>query len=223
MLFTLYDFLVFVHILLFVFWLGADMGVAVLGHHFRKRSYSMPERLTILKLLGIIDMFPRSAWALMVPLSVSLLAVGGYWTLTTEVILLFWLLGFGWLLLVWQIHLRPENPLITKLKKIEFVLKLLLASFYTLLGLASLYWNEPLSEYWLATKSLLFGFIFFSAIMIDLRFRELSPALMKLVEQGSTDETEAKTLKIMNRSRFWVRVVYILLVMTAFVGTTKFY
>ena len=223
MLLTLYDFLVFVHILLFVFWLGADMGVAVLGHHFRKRSYSMPERLTILKLLGIIDMFPRSAWALMVPLSVSLLAVGGYWTLTTEVILLFWLLGFGWLLLVWQIHLRPENPLITKLKKIEFVLKLLLASFYTLLGLASLYWSEPLSEYWLATKSLLFGFIFFSAIMIDLRFRELSPALMKLVEQGSTDETEAKTLKIMNRSRFWVRVVYILLVMTAFVGTTKFY
>ena len=223
MLLTLYDFLVFVHILLFVFWLGADMGVAVLGHHFRKRSYSMPERLTILKLLGIIDMFPRSAWALMVPLSVSLLAVGGYWTLTTEVILLFWLLGFGWLLLIWQIHLRSENPLITKLKKIEFVLKLLLASFYTLLGLASLYWNEPLSEYWLATKSLLFGFIFLSAIMIDLRFRDLSPALMKLVEQGSTDETEAKTLKIMNRSRFWVRVVYILLVITAFVGTTKFY
>ena len=40
-----------------MFWLGADMGVAVLGHHFRKRSYSMSERLTILKLLGIIDMF----------------------------------------------------------------------------------------------------------------------------------------------------------------------
>ena len=94
MLITLYDFLVFVHILLFVFWLGADMGVAVLGHHFRKRSYSMSERLTILKLLGIIDMFPRSAWALMVPLSLSLLTVGGYWTLTTEVVLLIWLLGF---------------------------------------------------------------------------------------------------------------------------------
>ena len=223
MLITLYDFLVFVHILLFVFWLGADMGVAVLGHHFRKRSYSMSERLTILKLLGTIDMFPRSAWALMVPLSLSLLTVGGYWTLTTEVVLLIWLLGFGWLLLVWQIHLKPKNPSISQLKKIEFVLKLLLASFYTLLGLISLYWNDPLSEYWLATKSLLFGFIFWSAIMIDLRFRDLSPALVKLVEQGSTDETEAETLKIMNRSRFWVRVVYVLLVMTAFVGTTKFY
>jgi len=116
MLITLYDFLVFVHILLFVFWLGADMGVAVLGHHFRKRSYSMSERLTILKLLGIIDMFPRSAWALMVPLSLSLLTVGEYWTLTTEVVLLIWLLGFGWLLLVWQIHLKPKNPSISKLK-----------------------------------------------------------------------------------------------------------
>ena len=83
--------------------------------------------------------------------------------------------------------------------------------------------DSPLAENWLATKSLLFGFIFWAAIMIDIRFRDLTPPLMKLVEQGSTDETEFETLKVMNNTRIWVRVVYILLVVTAFIGTTKFY
>ena len=45
-----------------------------------------------------------------------------------------------------------------------------------------------------------FWLYFWSAITIDLRFRDLSPALVKLVEQGSTDETEAETLKIMNEA-----------------------
>ncbi len=220
---TLYDFLVFIHILLFVFWLGADMGVAVLGQHFRKSSYSMPERLTILKLLGHIDMFPRSAWALMVPLSISMLTVGGYWSLAPHITFFVWLIGLGWLTLVWRLHLRPKSLLSPQLKKIEFILKLLLAVFYTLLGGISLLRDSPLAENWLATKSLLFGFIFWAAIMIDIRFRDLTPPLMKLVEQGSTDETEFETLKVMNNTRIWVRVVYILLVVTAFIGTTKFY
>lgn len=223
MFFNLYDFLIFVHILLFVFWLGADMGVAVLGQHFRNPSYSMPERLTILKLLGHIDMFPRSAWALMVPLSISLLSVGGYWVLPHITIVFGWLIGIGWLVLVWQLHLNSEGELTNKLKKIEFILKLLLASFYTLLGIISLFLDNPISENWLATKSLLFGLIFWAAIMIDLRFRDLAPPLMKLVEQGSTDKTELDTLRVMNKTRLWVRVVYVLLVVTAFIGTTKFY
>lgn len=220
---SLYDFLVFIHILLFVFWLGADMGVAILGHHFRNRSYSMPERLTILKLLGYTDMFPRSAWALMVPISISMLSVGGYLIISDIIIYLFWLIGFAWLFLVWSLHLNPENAASSKLKKIEFILKLVLASFYTLFGAISLLEDNLISENWLATKTLLFGFIFWAAIMIDLRFRDLTPLLMKLIEVGSTDETESETLKVMNKTRLWVRVVYILLIITAFIGTTKFY
>ena len=34
----LYPTLVFVHLLLFVLWLGADVGVFLLGQHFRKRN-----------------------------------------------------------------------------------------------------------------------------------------------------------------------------------------
>ena len=168
-------------------------------------------------------MFPRSAWALMVPISISMLSVGGYLIISDIIIYLFWLIGIAWLFLVWSLHLNPENAASSKLKKIEFILKLVLASFYTLFGAISLLEDNLISENWLATKTLLFGFIFWAAIMIDLRFRDLTPLLMKLIEVGSTDETESETLKVMNKTRLWVRVVYILLIITAFIGTTKFY
>ena len=77
---SLYTLLVFAHLLLFVLWLGADVGVFLLGQHFRKRAtYTLDQRIALLKLLVLVDMTPRSAWALMVPLSLSVVAAGGYW------------------------------------------------------------------------------------------------------------------------------------------------
>ena len=75
-----YPALVYAHLLLFVLWLGADVGVFVLGQHFRKRErWSLDQRIALLTLLVTVDMVPRSAWALMVPLSLSVVASGGWW------------------------------------------------------------------------------------------------------------------------------------------------
>ena len=49
---SFYQLIVFVHIILFVLWLGADVGVFMLGQHFRKRDkYDLPQRLILLQLL----------------------------------------------------------------------------------------------------------------------------------------------------------------------------
>ncbi|MFN7174368.1 MAG: hypothetical protein ACK4MT_06615, partial [Thermaurantiacus tibetensis] len=73
-----YPVLVWLHVLLLVVWLGGDIGVFLLGQHFRRRhAYSLETRLVLLKLLVALDMGPRSAWALMVPSSIALLAAGG--------------------------------------------------------------------------------------------------------------------------------------------------
>ena len=59
-------------------WLGADVGVFLLGQHFRKRSvYTLDQRIALLKLLVIVDLTPRTAWALMVPLSLTVSYMGG--------------------------------------------------------------------------------------------------------------------------------------------------
>ncbi len=216
-----YAILVFIHLLLFVFWLGADLGVFLLGQHFRKRSYSLPERLTLLKLLVITDMGPRTAWCLMVPVSLSMLQAGGHWNLSPTVITLAWLVGFFWLWLVWDAHLQGQTPRAARNRRIEFWLKLALTGFYLWLGTASLLTGAPLAPLWLGWKSLLFGGIFAAAIMIDVAFKPVGPLLGALIQQGSSDATEVPLRRAMDRTRLWVFAVYALLFATAFLGNAK--
>jgi hypothetical protein len=217
----LYPILVYIHLILFVFWLGADLGVFLLGQHFRQRSYPLPERLTLLKMLVITDMGPRTAWCLMVPVSLSLLRAGGYWALPLPALLAAWAIGLGWLWLVWDAHLHDQTPRAQRNRRIEFWLKLALTGFYLWLGTASLLSGTPLEPHWLAWKALLFGLIFVAAIMIDVAFKPVGPLLMALVQQGSSDTTEVPLRRAMDRTRLWVFAVYALLFVTAYLGNAK--
>lgn len=217
-----YQFLVFIHLLLFVLWLGADVGVFLLGQHFRKREkYDLSQRMVLLQLLVNLDMVPRSAWALMVPITISMLAVGDYWALTTWWLLLAWIIGGFWLWLAWDAHIHDQTTRATRDRKIEFVLKILLTIFYLGLGVTSFVTGEPLMPAWLASKAFLFGLIFAAAIMIDVTFKPVGGHLGRLLSEGSSDETEVPLLKTMNRTRIWVWAVYALLFMNAFIGNIK--
>jgi hypothetical protein len=217
-----YQTLVYAHLLLFVLWLGGDLGVFVLGQHFRIRSYSLPERLTLLKLLVAIDMGPRSAWALMVPMSITLLYFGGWWVgLSPLVLLLAWAIGLFWLWLVWDAHAHDMTPRAATDRQIEGWLRYGLTAFYLALGGVSLAAGAPLAETWLAAKALLFGLIFAAAIMIDRAFKPVGPQLMALIEQGSSDATEVPLRATMDGTRRWVFTVYALLFATSWLGSVK--
>jgi len=221
---SLISVLAFFHIILFVFWLGGDLGVAILGDHFRKRdTYSLQERMTILKLLVINDLGPRYAWALMVASTISLVKAGGYWDLPIWGVALAWIISLGWCWIIHSAHKAGQTDKGKKLRKVEMTLKWVLAAFYLGLGAISFTTDAPLEPNWLATKALLFGLVFIAAILIDVMFKPVGPLLMAVIEKGSSDETELPLLKTMNKSRFWVRMVYLLLVIVAFIGTTKFF
>ncbi|GAB5480378.1 hypothetical protein [Sphingorhabdus sp. EL138] len=220
--FSFYQLLVFVHILLFVLWLGADVGVFMLGQHFRKREkYDLPQRLILLQLLVNLDMTPRTAWALMVPLTITMVDAGGWWDVPVWGVALSWVVGAVWLWLVWDAHIHDQTERAARDRKIEFVLKIGLTAFYLGLGTLSLVQGEPLMPVWLATKALMFGLIFAAAIMIDVAFKPVGPQLGKLIAEGSSDETEIPLRKTMDTTRIWVWIVYLLLLATAFLGNIK--
>jgi len=221
---SLISVLAFFHIILFVFWLGGDLGVAILGNHFRKReTYSLQERMTILILLVINDLGPRYAWALMIASTISLVKASGYWDLPVWGVIMAWFISIAWCWLIHSAHKAGQTEQGKTLRKIEMTLKWILAAFYLGLGLISLTTDAPLEPNWLATKAFLFGLIFVAAILIDVMFKPVGPLLMAVIEKGSSDETERPLLKTMNKSRFWVRMVYLLLIIVAFIGTTKFF
>lgn len=217
-----YRSLVFAHVLLFVLWLGGDLGVFVLGQHFRKRrSYSLDQRLVLLKLLVAVDMGPRTAWALMVPLSLSVATIGSWVALPGFVVPGAWALGAVWLWLVWDSHLHDQTPRAARNRRVETWLKLVITAFYLWLGLSSLATGEPIALPWLAWKVALFGAIFLAAIMIDVTFKPVGGLLGTLIAQGSSDETEIPLRRVMDRTRIWVLLVYVLLLATAWLGVVK--
>ena len=215
-----YPTLVWFHVLLFVLWLGADVGVFVLGQHFRRRTvYDLPQRLVLLKLLVTVDMVPRSAWALMVPVSLSVAAAGNWAALPVWLIAASWVVAGGWLWLVWDAHLHDQTPRAARNRRIEFWLKVALTLFY--LGLGGLWLATGDAPSWLAWKAALFGAIFAAAIMIDVAFKPVGPQLGALIAHGSSDATEVPLLATMNRTRYWVWCVYALLVATSWLGAVK--
>jgi hypothetical protein len=217
----LYHALLFVHILLFVVWLGGDIGVFILGQHFRKREYALETRLTLLKILVITDMWPRTAWALMVPVTISMVAAGGFWAVPLWGVALSWAVGGLWLWLVWTAHAHDQTPYAAKLRGYENWLKYALTAFYLGLGALSLATGAPLADGWLAAKALVFGLIFAAAIMIDVAFRPVGPQLMALISQGSSDATEVPLRATMDTTRIYVSMVYALLVVIGLLGTLK--
>ena len=217
-----YPVLVFVHLLLFVLWLGADVGVFVLGQHFRRReSYTLDQRIALLKLLVEVDMVPRSAWALMVPLSLSVLAAGGWWAVPAPLLWGAWAIGLGWLWLVRDSHHHDMTPRAARNRRIEGWLRWLIGGFYLALGAHSLALGAPLAPTWLALKALMFGLIFVAAIMIDVTFKPVGAQLAAVLQQGSSDATEIPLRRTMDATRVWVWAVYLLLLVTAFLGNVK--
>ena len=217
-----YPTLVYVHLLLFVLWLGADVGVFLLGQHFRKRTvYTLDQRIALLKLLVLVDMTPRSAWALMVPLSLTVTKLGGWWDLPGALLAAAWLAGGVWLWLVWDAHNHDQTPRAARNRRIEGWLRATVGAFYLGLGLVSLLTDAPLAPDWLAWKAFLFGCIFVAAIMIDVSFKPVGAQLAAVLTQGSSDATEAPLRRTMDRTRVWVWITYLLLVATSFLGATK--
>jgi hypothetical protein len=217
-----YPTLVYIHLLLFVLWLGADVGVFLLGQHFRKRDrYTLPQRIALLQMLVLVDMTPRSAWALMVPLSLTVSAMGGWWAVPPALLVAGWAIGGAWLWLVWDAHRHDATPRAARARRIEAGIRYGLAGFYLWLGLQSLLVGRPIGAGWLAWKALLFGLIFVAAIMIDIRFKPVGAALAAVLRDGSSDATEIPLRRTMDRARTWVWLTYALLVATSWLGTVK--
>ncbi len=58
-------------------------------------------------------------------------------------------------------------------------------------------------------------------MMIDVTYRPVGAQLSRLLREGSSDATEMPLLATTNRTRVWVWTVYLLLLVTAYLGVAK--
>ena len=214
------DIWTFIHILLFVYWLGADLGVFLLAKAAQRSDLTFDQRVLALRMALKIDVMPRLSFALMFPVGLELTAARGLVEPGAGLRALAWAASAVWVTIVIAMT-RSEGPAVEPLRKANVVLHWLLFVVVTVIGGTSVLGLGPFPSGWLGWKILLFGLIFFCGIMIDREFAPVSPAFAHLAEKGSTPEIEQDISGAIDRSIRWVLTLYALVLVIAFLGTAR--
>jgi hypothetical protein len=211
----------FIHILLFVYWLGADLGVFLLALAAKRSHLSFPERALALKMAMVIDVMPRLSFALMFPVGLELSAAKGYVDPSALARAASWLISALWVGIVLGMTKLEGKPVAHTLARANAALHWALLFVVVGIGVSSVLGHGPFPDGWLGWKILLFGLIFFAGIMIDREFRPMLPAFTRLATEGSKPDIEADIARAVDGAIRWVLTLYALVAGVAFLGTAK--
>ncbi|MDX2143828.1 MAG: hypothetical protein SFV19_10770 [Rhodospirillaceae bacterium] len=211
----------FIHILLFVFWLGADVGVFVSAVFAKNPKYSFETRMAVVKAGLIVDTFPRICFALILPVGLHLTNAIGVYPVETSVLIGGWIIGIAWVVVIFAIGANQGKPLAEHLSKLQFGFQAVMGLVFTVIGLNSLATDAPLDQTWFAVKILLFGLVYWAAMAIDLCFRPFLAPFMEIGQHGSTPEREEAVTGAINNTLVAVSTLYVLIFLIALIGKIK--
>src|SRR4051812_19078388 len=95
-----------VHVLMFVYWLGADLGTFYSSYLMVDTKRSREGRLAALKIWSSIDMAPRTAMILVLPTGLTLATVKGWLAAPPWLLAAVWLVAAVWMFVAWRIQIR---------------------------------------------------------------------------------------------------------------------
>lgn len=154
---TSYDLLVYLHTLLFVYWLGGDLGVYFSAKFVADRKLPLDERFRFLHVLMQCDMGPRTALIVLLPLGFQMAWMLGLSPIGGLPLVAIWVIGLAWLAANWWMFFNEQHPLTPRLKGIDMYLRYGVILGMSGLGALSLFSDAPIADNWLAAKILLFA------------------------------------------------------------------
>lgn len=211
----------YAHLLLFVYWLGADLGVFLLAREVKRADLSFDQRALLLRMAMLIDLTPRVAFVLMFPVGFHLASGLGLVDAGPLAHAVVWAGALAWLALVVAIGRNEGRPLGATLTQVHVAVQAVLGVAFVGLGIASWLGHGPFDGRWLAAKVVLFGGIFFCAIGIDREFRPIVPAFQRLATEGSSPAVERAIAGAIDGAIRWVLSLYAALLAIAFLGVAK--
>ncbi|MEY3465143.1 MAG: hypothetical protein RL603_741 [Pseudomonadota bacterium] len=213
---------IFLHILLLVYWLGADLGVLLLARAAKRPELSFAERAFALRMAMVIDLVPRICFTLMFPVGLHVTASGGFAVVPEWAFVLAWAVCLGWLALLAMLGKHEGTATGERLGTLHLCLQAVLMIVLGALGISALLGMGALPGGWFGAKILLFAGIFAMGIGIDFAFRPVGPAFARLATEGSSPELESTIGGAIDGAIRYVLGLYALLILIAFLGVTKF-
>jgi hypothetical protein len=216
-----YGLLKLAHLLLFVYWLGADIGVFYAARFVRDPNQSLDARKMAVRIMGWIDQIPRYCLVLMLPVGYTLARQLGLVQLPDIGMVLLWLIGAGWLWMVWAIHHYQGTPRAERLRSIDLGWRVVLVAGLLWDAVQGLRGAGHIMVDWLSIKFAIFALLIACGIMIRVFGKPIGPALRTVLAQGSTAELEAEIARGFTRTRPFVLAIWGLLLCAAMVGILK--
>lgn len=216
------NWLVLAHVLLFVYWLGGDLGVFYSSRFVTDPSLGREARATAAKIMLAVDLAPRICLILILPVGLTLAAMKWGLALGGGSLALIWVACLVWLVMAVTIYLREGQPLSHQLARIDQAVRWFVIVLVGGTGLWSLFGGGPLEgQGWLAVKFVLFAVLVFCGLAIRAAIRPFGPAFGRLMQEGSSPEVEAQLGGSVARARPFVLAIWTGLVLAAGLGIFK--
>ena len=215
------DVLIFIHVLLFGYWLGSDLGVFFCDSQLTREDLSLDERLRVREIRRKVDMAPRTCAPLILPIGFTLALQHGS-QVTGGWLVMIWVLSLAWLAMLWVEKFSIGTPRESSMNRINRVLWFAVAAAMTVLGIYALIYGAPVSQGWLALKLALYGLMVLAATWI-LRAADHWEPIFEMVRAGGEQAVEGERRMKRNRINAGSAAVtlWCVVLLIAFVGSTK--
>jgi hypothetical protein len=217
---TGYEVVLVLHQLLFVFWLGPDLGRYIWSTRAANPQLSPTTRITAGELINKIELFPKVCISLM-------LTVGGILTEAVGLTHPWWqmagivLLGPVWLSMVIVGHFRATTNLGKLINDTDVWFRLFMAA--AVLVSVSYSWSIGRLETtpWVTGKLVLFAAIMLFGMMVRIRLRPFDAALVTMAGSGPTEASDTSMSKSLASARPYIFGIWIALAAAAWLGVAQ--
>ena len=213
-----YLLLKFFHLLLFVYWLGGDLGTFYASRFVSDSELTPAARATALKIMMGVDMAPRLCMPLILPFGVHMAAIQGLMQVPTIALVAMWLGCVGWLAMVVSVHHYSGKPLGATIGRIDFWFRVGIILGACGLAVFGLLTGKILAAQWLAVKLLIFAGAVACGLMIRVYLKPFGPAFGRLMSHGPDDETNRVIASAIARCRPLVYLIWAGLLVSASLG-----
>ena len=210
----------FLHLLLFVYWLGGDAGVFYSSRFVINPKLSRDARMTAAKIFIDLDMIPRYCMALMLTVGGILAEVMGISHPTWEMVAIV-LLGPVWLGLVIAVHAKEGSAAGQTLKRIDVWFRwIVIVSI--MVSVIHSHWTGRLDGLeWFSAKLVIFAFLIFCGLMIRRNLPPFVEGFRQLAGSGPTPESDRLMIDSMARCRPYVLLIWAGIAVSALLGILK--
>ena len=204
------------HVLVFVYWLGGDLGAFYISRHVSDPTRPAAARIAAAQALNNLDMAPRTALILALPTGLALAQARGILALPTVVMLAVCLVTAVWLALAWRIHLKHLPPGST-VRTLDLAIRWVALTGLLWVGGAVLL-GQVDAPLFIGLKLMVLGAAVATGLWVRRLLQPFGPAFVTLVSQGPSPETDAVIARSLARVRPAVMLIWLLLLTAAFLG-----